>query len=124
MKHVLFRGIDVVSATSDEIVARILEANATQRPLVISFVNPHSFNLLDGAAGRGMRSDLDRMDIVLADGIGVVWAIRLLLHDCATRLSTHCPYRVNNPPAAIRERFQLNASGMMPRQSTHPGQIV
>ncbi len=87
MKHVLFRGIDVVSATSDEIVARILEANATQRPLVISFVNPHSFNLLDGAAGRGMRSDLDRMDIVLADGIGVVWAIRLLLHERIQRLS-------------------------------------
>jgi N-acetylglucosaminyldiphosphoundecaprenol N-acetyl-beta-D-mannosaminyltransferase len=87
VKTVRFRGVAVTGATPDVVVGVIAGAIASRRRLLISFVNPHSYNLMQRRGGDAFRADLSCFDLVLADGIGVVWAVRALLGERIDRLS-------------------------------------
>lgn len=80
-----FRGVDVYSADCSQVEDVIVHAICDGTSVGITFVNPHSFNLAKTDAG--LREDLAGIDYSLADGIGVVIAVRLLLGKRIQRLS-------------------------------------
>jgi N-acetylglucosaminyldiphosphoundecaprenol N-acetyl-beta-D-mannosaminyltransferase len=74
-RSITFRGLRLTSGSVAEIVDGIVASALDRSGTYVTFVNPHSYNIL--AKHRGsFRSDLSEADVVYADGIGVVWAVR------------------------------------------------
>jgi exopolysaccharide biosynthesis WecB/TagA/CpsF family protein len=86
MKSVTLREIALVGATSAELTAAVVAAIDERDRLGVSFVNPHSFNLLRAGRARDLGGDLAQL-VVAVDGIGVVWAARVLLGVRLNRVS-------------------------------------
>lgn len=87
MRPVMFRGMRLTDCSPAELTAAVVDATRARCGLAVTFVNPHSFNLLEGDASRSFASDLRVMDLVCADGIGVCLAARVLTGEALNRVS-------------------------------------
>jgi N-acetylglucosaminyldiphosphoundecaprenol N-acetyl-beta-D-mannosaminyltransferase len=73
-----FRGVLIASGDVQTFAGRVVEAAEEGRGQQITFVNPHSFNILSKDSSGAFLRDLRSVDQVFADGVGVVWMHRLL----------------------------------------------
>lgn len=78
MSGIRFRGVAIGEETIDDMSRIVAELVVNRRTGLISFVNPHTFHLLRHNASGTFKADLDRFDLIAADGVGVVAACRLL----------------------------------------------
>ena len=69
-------GVRISKASPSEVLREIEASIRSGDRLTISFVNPHTMNLV--MRNTQLRDDLNSLDLVCADGIGVVWASRFL----------------------------------------------
>jgi N-acetylglucosaminyldiphosphoundecaprenol N-acetyl-beta-D-mannosaminyltransferase len=97
-------GVPVAAITMDDALGLVDEAIATRRPLQIGVVN--AAKLVNMRRSEELRTDVLSSDLVLADGMAVVWASRLLGRPLPERVAgidlmlgmlshgTHAGYRV------------------------------
>lgn len=74
-----------VGAEVEDVVARTFDLLQSGLPLLVTFVNPYSAYI---AVHDPSYCDLfDRFDVILADGIGVVWGVRVVTGHRIARVS-------------------------------------
>lgn len=130
MNCVEFRGVRLSGSGPDELTSWLLTRVAAGRGSKVSFVNPHSFNLL--ATVPGLLHDLRQMDLVCADGIGVTWVVRLLTRASLQRLSFDLlgprlfaeVARHGHSVFLIGGRPHIAAAAAAALQRSHPGLLI
>jgi len=88
LNSVNFLGVPIVSTSIDEVlreIAKFVASQAQKSPLVIFTPNPEF--LVEASRNDNFRNLLNKSDINLPDGIGLVWASRILGKPIKERIS-------------------------------------